>query len=41
MPLPRPSLGEHADIEAYRLWLREGGQGPGPADEERDIVFWI
>jgi hypothetical protein len=31
----------HADIEAYRLWLREGGQGPGPSDEERDIVFWI
>ncbi|HLM46606.1 MAG TPA: aromatic ring-hydroxylating dioxygenase subunit alpha [Myxococcaceae bacterium] len=31
----------HADIEAYRRWLREGGQGPGPSDEERDIVFWI
>jgi phenylpropionate dioxygenase-like ring-hydroxylating dioxygenase large terminal subunit len=31
----------HADIEAYRLWLREGGQGPGPSGEERDIVFWI
>ena len=31
----------HADIEAYRLWLREGAQGPGPSDEERDIVFWI
>lgn len=31
----------HADIEAYRQWLREGAQGPGPSDEERDIVFWI
>ena len=31
----------HADIEAYRRWLREGGHGPGPGDEERDIVFWI
>jgi phenylpropionate dioxygenase-like ring-hydroxylating dioxygenase large terminal subunit len=31
----------HADIEAYRNWLREGGHGPGPSDEERDIVFWI
>jgi phenylpropionate dioxygenase-like ring-hydroxylating dioxygenase large terminal subunit len=31
----------HADIEAYRSWLREGGHGPGPSDEERDIVFWI
>jgi phenylpropionate dioxygenase-like ring-hydroxylating dioxygenase large terminal subunit len=31
----------HADIEAYRLWLREGAHGPGPSDEERDIVFWI
>ncbi len=31
----------HADIEAYRMWLREGAQGPGPSDEERDIVFWI
>jgi phenylpropionate dioxygenase-like ring-hydroxylating dioxygenase large terminal subunit len=31
----------HADIEAYRRWLREGGHGPGPSDEERDIVFWI
>jgi phenylpropionate dioxygenase-like ring-hydroxylating dioxygenase large terminal subunit len=31
----------HSDIEAYRRWLREGAQGPGPSDEERDIVFWI
>lgn len=31
----------HADIEAYRRWLREGGQGTGPGDEERDIAFWI
>lgn len=31
----------HADIEAYRSWLREGGHGLGPSDEERDIVFWI
>jgi hypothetical protein len=31
----------HADIEAYRRWLLEGGHGPGPSDEERDIVFWI
>jgi phenylpropionate dioxygenase-like ring-hydroxylating dioxygenase large terminal subunit len=31
----------HADIEAYRRWLLEGGQGAGPADEQRDIAFWI
>jgi phenylpropionate dioxygenase-like ring-hydroxylating dioxygenase large terminal subunit len=31
----------HADIEAYRRWLLEGGHGPGPDDEERDIIFWI
>jgi phenylpropionate dioxygenase-like ring-hydroxylating dioxygenase large terminal subunit len=31
----------HTDIEAWRRWLLEGGQGPGPSDEERDIVFWI
>ncbi|NVI97390.1 aromatic ring-hydroxylating dioxygenase subunit alpha [Myxococcus sp. AM009] len=31
----------HADIEAYRRWLREGGQGPGPEDTERDMAFWI
>jgi phenylpropionate dioxygenase-like ring-hydroxylating dioxygenase large terminal subunit len=31
----------HADIEAYRTWLREDGEGDGPADEERRIAFWI
>lgn len=31
----------HADIEAYRRWLREGGHGPGPEDAERDMAFWI
>jgi hypothetical protein len=31
----------HADIESYRRWLLEGGHGPGPTDEGRDIVFWI
>ncbi|GHG78640.1 aromatic ring-hydroxylating dioxygenase subunit alpha [Comamonas sp. JC664] len=31
----------HADIEAYRRWLREGGQGSGPEAAERDMVFWI
>jgi phenylpropionate dioxygenase-like ring-hydroxylating dioxygenase large terminal subunit len=31
----------HSDIEAYRRWLLEGGQAPGPSDEEREIVFWI
>ncbi len=31
----------HSDIEAWRQWLREGGHGAGPGDEERDIVFWI
>jgi len=31
----------HADIEAYRRWLLEGGQGTGPSDASRDIVFWI
>ncbi|MFP2930219.1 Rieske 2Fe-2S domain-containing protein [Pyxidicoccus sp. 3LG] len=31
----------HADIEAYRRWLREGGLGPGPEDAERDMAFWI
>jgi phenylpropionate dioxygenase-like ring-hydroxylating dioxygenase large terminal subunit len=31
----------HTDIESYRRWLLEGGHGPGPSDEERDIVFWI
>lgn len=31
----------HSDIEAYRRWLLEGGHGPGPSDEEREMVFWI
>jgi phenylpropionate dioxygenase-like ring-hydroxylating dioxygenase large terminal subunit len=31
----------HADIEAYRRWLLEGGAGTGPSDVVRDIVFWI
>lgn len=31
----------HADIEAYREWLRRGGQGEGPSDECRKIAFWI
>lgn len=31
----------HADIEAYRTWLREGGKGDGPADEIQRISFWI
>jgi len=31
----------HADIEAVRQWLREGGEGPGPEDAERKIAFWI
>ncbi|NOK11251.1 aromatic ring-hydroxylating dioxygenase subunit alpha [Corallococcus exercitus] len=31
----------HADIEAYRRWLREGAHGPGPEDAERDVVFWV
>jgi len=31
----------HADVEAYRTWLRSGGEGPGPADEKRRIAFWI
>ena len=31
----------HADIEAYRRWLREGAPGPAPEDAERDIAFWI
>jgi hypothetical protein len=31
----------HADVEAYRAWLRMGGQGSGPADERREIAFWI
>ncbi|MEK7484799.1 MAG: aromatic ring-hydroxylating dioxygenase subunit alpha, partial [Planctomycetota bacterium] len=31
----------HTDIEAYRSWLREGGQGNGPTSEKRRIFFWI
>lgn len=31
----------HADIEAYRSWLLQGAQGSGPADEDRNISFWI
>ncbi|MHA7627405.1 hypothetical protein [Corallococcus sp. M7] len=31
----------HADIEAYRRWLREDAHGPGPEDAERDVVFWV
>lgn len=31
----------HADIEAYRTWLREGAVAPGPTDQIRDIAFWI
>ncbi|MEW6431499.1 MAG: aromatic ring-hydroxylating dioxygenase subunit alpha [Myxococcota bacterium] len=31
----------HADIEAYRAWLRDGGEGDGPPDASRRISFWI
>jgi hypothetical protein len=31
----------HADIEAYRTWLLEGGHGDGPPDAAREISFWI
>jgi len=31
----------HADVEAYRTWLREGGNGNSPTDEVRRIAFWI
>jgi phenylpropionate dioxygenase-like ring-hydroxylating dioxygenase large terminal subunit len=31
----------HADIEAYRAWLRDGGTGDGPADDVRRIAFWM
>jgi phenylpropionate dioxygenase-like ring-hydroxylating dioxygenase large terminal subunit len=31
----------HADIEAVRAWLREGGHGVGPGAEKRRISFWI
>ena len=31
----------HADIECYRAWLLDGGDGDGPADAARAIEFWI
>ncbi len=31
----------HADIEAYRAWLLDGGDADGPADAARDIAFTI
>lgn len=31
----------HADIEAYRAWLREGATAAPPPDAERQIVFWV
>lgn len=31
----------HADIEAVRAWLRDGGAGEGPSAESRRIEFWI
>lgn len=31
----------HADIEAYRGWLRDGAHGPGPENASRRISFWI
>lgn len=31
----------HADIEALRSWLRDGGQGEGPEPASRRISFWI
>jgi hypothetical protein len=31
----------HADIEEYRSWLLGGGDGEGPEDASREIVFWI
>jgi len=31
----------HADVEAYRAWLRCGGEGQAPADETRQIAFWV
>jgi phenylpropionate dioxygenase-like ring-hydroxylating dioxygenase large terminal subunit len=31
----------HADIEAVRAWLREGGHGTGPGPASRRISFWI
>jgi phenylpropionate dioxygenase-like ring-hydroxylating dioxygenase large terminal subunit len=31
----------HADIEDLRGWLRDGGDGDGPAEVSRRISFWI
>jgi phenylpropionate dioxygenase-like ring-hydroxylating dioxygenase large terminal subunit len=31
----------HADVEAIRGWLREGGPGAGPEARSRRISFWI
>lgn len=31
----------HADVEAIRGWLREGGLGAGPDARSRRISFWI
>jgi phenylpropionate dioxygenase-like ring-hydroxylating dioxygenase large terminal subunit len=31
----------HADIEAVRAWLRDGGEGEGPPPASRRISFWI
>lgn len=31
----------HADIEAYRSWLRDGAEGDGPEPAARRIAFWI
>ncbi len=31
----------HADVEAYRSWLRTGGEGAGPVDDRRRIAFWV
>jgi phenylpropionate dioxygenase-like ring-hydroxylating dioxygenase large terminal subunit len=31
----------HADIEAYRTWLRAGAEGPPPVDADRTIAFWV
>jgi phenylpropionate dioxygenase-like ring-hydroxylating dioxygenase large terminal subunit len=30
----------HAWIEGYRAWLCSGGEGAGPPDDARRIVFW-
>lgn len=31
----------HADVEAYRTWLRLGATGPPAEDAKRDIAFWV